>query len=458
MKTLKEKMIGILVLIIALSLVCSVAAAEEPAKEFVPIATLDLNDEGCLTHEKDAGKQTKVGVMTYFDYNGDLLSIVEDENAQCGKAIQVASSSDFPRTQFEVESGVIYQFSYKIRMTDASKFVESLGISPYINFSAKDADGNSAYDRGFDFHRNYADVVYAYTEDYIETKIWFTTTEKNGKMTVNLYDSFENVLAENERDSYKFPEGYTFLDTFSVAFYTQGFSKDMPYTISDICLSAYMEAPAEKEAAAVFTLNKDEAIVADASQTDSASNPGKLVVNWKSDFLSVVEDADAQAGFAVQVKNATDYPRIRFNTLETGKAYKVSYRIRMTDETLWPAEGGSLGITPYLDFTAYSPAEQNWNTGKGGYDFHCGYKDVQYAFNGGYKDQYFCFSTELTDDGLVLKLFADDEAFAAGNAADGCTFPAGYTQLAAVDMAFYKQGAVAEMPYRIADLTVTALN
>lgn len=51
MTILKEKMIGILTLSIVLSLVCCVAAAEEPEKEFVPIATLDLNDEVCLIHK-----------------------------------------------------------------------------------------------------------------------------------------------------------------------------------------------------------------------------------------------------------------------------------------------------------------------------------------------------------------------------------------------------------------------
>ncbi len=438
---------------------------------FSTVATLDFTDASMIQNPKDEARQAAEGVLRYFDYAEDLLSIVDDENAASGKAVQVASAQDFPRTKFDVESNVLYKFSYKIKMTDESKWVDSLGISPYINFDAVNEAGDSKADPGHDFHRDYADVVYAFSTEYKQTDIYFATTQKGERMTINLYDSFANAMAKNERDSYKFDAGYLDLGYFEVAFYTQGGSKQMPYQISDIELSAYSVTAGDKVVPYNFNydvedelsntvvnvdFSSEDHIVADASSTDSPSNPGKVVVNGKSDFISIVDDADTTSGKALQVKSAQDYPRIRFNTLQTGKPYMVSYKIKMTDETKWPAEGGSLGITPYLNFTAYSPDAQGWQPDNG-HDFHCGYKDVQYSYNNSYVTVYFIFETEVIDNQLVLNLYGDATCYAAGLPTTTFTFNAGYVELAAVDMAFYKQGSASEMAYRIADITVATV-
>ena len=439
---------------------------------FSTVATLDFTDASMIQNPKEESRKAVEGVLKYFDYAQDLLSIVDDANAASGKAVQVASAQDFPRTQFEsVASNVLYKFSYKIKMTDESKWQDSLGISPYINFGAANEEGEIKADQGHDFHRDYADVVYAYTDAYKQTEFYFATTQKGERMTINLYDSFANAMAKNERDSYKFEAGYTDLSYFEVAFYTQGGSKQMPYQISDIELSAYSVIANETAVPVAFTydiedelskevvnvdFSSEDQIVADASSTDSASNPGKVVVNGKSDFISIVDDADTESGKALQVKSAQDYPRIRFNTLETGKPYMVSYKIKMTDETKWPAEGGSLGITPYLNFTAYSPEASGWQPDSG-WDFHCGYKDVQYTYNNNYVTVSFIFETEVVENKLVLNLYGDAIGYQAGIPTATFTFNEGYVQLAAVDMAFYKQGSAGEMAYRIADITVATV-
>ena len=205
---------------------------------FATVATLDFTDAAMIQNPKEASRSTAKGVLRYYDYAEDLLSIVDDENAASGKAVQVASAQDFPRTKFDVESNVLYKFSYKIKMTDESKWNTSLGISPYINFGAANESGDVKDDPGHDFHRDYADVVYAFSSEYKTTEFYFATTQKGEKMTINLYDTFANAQAKNERDSYKFDTGYLDLDYFEVAFYTQGGAKTMPYQISDIQLSA----------------------------------------------------------------------------------------------------------------------------------------------------------------------------------------------------------------------------
>ena len=438
---------------------------------FATVATLDFTDASMIQNPKDESRTATKGVLRYFDYADDLLSIVDDANAKSGKAVQVATAQDFPRTKFDVESNVLYKFSYKIKMTDESKWQDSLGISPYINFGAANEGGEVKADQGHDFHRDYADVVYAYSDNYKTTEFYFATTQKGERMTINLYDTLANAKEKNERDSYKFDAGYINLDYFEVAFYTQGGSKTMPYQISDIELSAYSVISGETSTPLAFTydiedelsnevvkvdFSSEDHIVADASSTDSASNPGKVVVNGKSDFIFIVDDADTSSGKALQVQSAQDYPRIRFNTLQTGKPYMVSYKIKMTDESKWPAEGGSLGITPYLNFTAYSPEAKNWQPDNG-FDFHCGYKDVQYSYNNNYATSYFIFETEVVENKLVLNLYGDAIGYQAGIPAATFTFNEGFVELAAVDFAFYVQGSAKEMAYRIADITVSTL-
>ena len=225
---------------------------------FSTVATLDFTDEAMIQNPKEASRSTAQGVLRYYDYAEDLLSIVDDENAVSGKAVQVASAQDFPRTKFDVESNVLYKFSYKIKMTDESKWVDSLGISPYINFNALNAEGDSKDDPGHDFHRDYADVVYAFSSEYKQTEFYFATTQKGERMTINLYDTFENAMAKNERDSYKFDSGYLDLGVFEVAFYTQGGSKQMPYQISDINLSAYSVTAGETTTALNFNYDVED--------------------------------------------------------------------------------------------------------------------------------------------------------------------------------------------------------
>lgn len=439
---------------------------------FKTVATLDFTDANTVINPKDATRTATVGELRYFDYEGDLLSIVDDANAKSGKAVAVASATDYPRTSFEVQSEVLYKFSYKVRMTDETKWKDSFGISPYINTYARDEAGNNNGDKGGkDFHRDYADVVYSFNNEYRTTEFYFATSYKaNSKgdkfVTINFYDSFANAIAKNERDSFTHDAGYTDFYKIDIAFYMQGGAKTMSYELSDVELSAYSVIYGENESVyydydAEETLTKEvfafeateENVIVDGSATDSGSNPGKIVVNGKDGYLSIVDDADAKGGKAVQVKDAYDFPRLRVNTLVAGKAYKVSYKIKMIGEENW-TEGGNLGITPYLNFTTYSPTDSNWQPDSG-WDFNCGYKDVQGAFNGNYQTIEFYFDTVVENNILTLNLYGDAIAYNIGLPTASYTFNEGYVELAAFDIAFYTQGSNKGMAYNLADFTIT---
>ncbi len=477
----RKLLVSALALVFAFALVAFVPTTTADAAKnamgyelgFKTVATLDFTKSSTIVNPKDITRTATVGELRYFDYEGDLLSIVDDANATGGKAVLVASATDFPRTSFNVQSDVLYKFSYKVKMTDETKWKDSFGISPYINTYAKNETGVNGDKGGKDFHRDYADVVYGFTTEYKTTEIYFSTSYKTNSagdkfVTINYFDTFENALAKNERDSFTHAAGYTDFCNIDFAFYMQGGSKTMSYELSNVELAAYsvIYGEGENETVVPYDYNaeetltkevyafevKEENVVVDATATDSSSNPGKLVVNGKDGYLSIVDDADAKGGKAVQVKDAYEFPRLRVNTLVAGKPYKVSYKIKMVGEENWT--DGNLGITPYLNFTTYNPTAANWQPDNG-WDFHCGYKYVQNAFNGKYQTVEFYFDTVVENDVLTLNIYGDTIAYTLGIPTETFTFNAGYVELAAFDIAFYTQGSNKGMAYNLADITIT---
>jgi len=205
------------------------------------VFAIDFTKPDSVVKEKVGDAAAYPGKIVHLD-DGDVFSVVEDDKAISGKALDIAGNTTARMRLGNniCSAGKTYRYSYRVKMTASDKFNGNFGMCPLLYAIGSDGKGNYV-NKEINFDYNYlgSTIQSSYHENYFEVTMYWSAEMQDGNLVFKCYNGFDKAK-KGEADAQAVLEGCDTLAAMDVVWWKQGGSSAMPWRLADVSVSEFV--------------------------------------------------------------------------------------------------------------------------------------------------------------------------------------------------------------------------